>query len=108
MMEETKPPGNMAEYYARLASIAREREPQIEAERKKNERDFRAKCQKDTAGVLIEFLALNRTQFESLQTQIDTIYPIGALARTVDAVVAKVAEIDRRLAALEKRPEVGK
>lgn len=107
-MEETKPPRNMSEYYRRLADIAREREPQIEAERKKAEREFRAKCSKDTAGALIEFLALNRTQVESLQAQIDTIYPIGALARTVDAVVAKVTDIDRRLAALEKRLEARK
>lgn len=107
-MEETKPPGSMAEYYTRLADLAREREPLIEAERKKSEREFRAKCSKDTAGTLIEFLALNRTQFESLQAQIDTIYPLGALARTIDTMTAKITEIDQRLAALEKRPEVRK
>lgn len=108
MEKQIKPPRNMAEYYRRLADLAREREPQIEAERKKAEREFRKACEKDTAGKLMEIAALNRTQFESIQTQIDTIYPLGALARTVDAVVAKITEIDNRLSRLEKRPKAGK
>ena len=102
MENQAKPPKTMAEYYEQLARFARAREPQIKAEQKKTEQEFRKACEKDTAGTLLNLSMFTKTQFDAIQSQLDTIYPVGALARTVDAVVAKITEIDRRLSVLEQ------
>lgn len=102
-MEKIKQPKTMVEYYEELARVAREREPQVRAEQRKAEQEFRAACDKDTAGTLLNFMAFARAQFEAIQSQLDAAFPIGALTRAIDAVAAQLAEMDRRLGAIEKK-----
>lgn len=78
----------------KIQKVNEEVQKRDDAEMKKAEQEFRKACQKDTAGTFMNFVAETRAQFEAVQAQLDSAFPIGVLARAID-------ELNQRLVLLE-------
>ena len=79
-------------------------ENEIQQKIKKAEAEFRAKFDKDSAGVVMEMdrryataIAIQQRQMETLQRQIDMINPNMVVLRMLEVLVAKVDELEGKL-----------
>lgn len=88
------------------AAVVKVRE-RDEATRKEYEAEWRKSMSRDTAGTVLTAFQHLSAQLAGLQAQVDAHHPVGALARAVEAAVAKITEVDQRLAELEKKLKGG-
>lgn len=88
------------ELETKMKQVSEEIEKRNRQDAKKAEEEFRKLCERDTAGTLMKALQNIQAGQIALQQQID-LDPLVPLARTVNVLVAKVQEIDRRLLVLE-------
>ena len=91
--------------YEKVVEQMKEFDKRDKEMRTKIVKDWRAAYGKDPAGHTLNAVQYLQAEVANLQQQIDTIYPLGVLARTINVIVTTLAGIETRLALLEKARE---
>lgn len=87
----------------KVKEIVEAQKERDEEARKKAEKEFRETMRKDTAGTVLSMFQGTQAQIANLQAQIDATNPLAPVMRAINAMAAKMGEIDQRLAVLEKQ-----
>jgi hypothetical protein len=86
-----------------VEEISRKLKEQDEAAIKEGEKEFRAEMTKDTAGTVIRLFSRVQAQLAVLDAQLVATNPLVSVLRGMDTLGMRLAEIEERLAAVEKK-----
>jgi len=85
-----------------MQDISKKLQERDQAARKQAEQEWRKEMERDTAGHMLKMFGYVQAQLASFQAQIDATNPLAPLIRTIDAVVARLTDINVRLERIEK------